>query len=486
MPLTRRSFLTAVGTSAAVLPRCFRTSASESPLTIYPRIETLLRARADERAHQMSTGLQLRSVHGVLALDLDRVEVSRPRSDRQQITPDGLLTFAIDVPRTAWVSAELTLEPDADVRPGLRATLLFDTTVIAAPMSAAPEWSVREITDPAPRVAGSSPSRIVSLQPWLARRGRRYLTIAGPHFRPGGTFVSLTLRVLDRPVEQPLYEFAFISDTHVRRDGREEWMNQKMGEASAPEFARTLTSLAAEGASFVIHGGDLTENATRDQFLLIRDILAAQSLPVYACLGNHDRYLPGSRIDALELLAPHFPDGALDYSFRRPPLRFIVMDVAIEDDGVREGKLEWLRHALAEDAETPTIFVWHYPAFNRGAIASCGYHLQDWSELGRGTVLDLIRRAPNVVAAINGHDHWDEVNIVDGLTLVQNAAFVEWPNSYRVYRVYRDRLEWEVRQVANRGFVRESFLPSKAMSWMIATQPGDLGGVISLSHRRVS
>jgi len=41
-----------------------------------------------------------------------------------------------------------------------------------------------------------------------------------------------------------------------------------------------------------------------------------------------------------------------------------------------------------------------------------------------------------------------------------------------------------VRQVANRGFVRESFLPEKAMSWMIATRDGDLGGVIPFRRSR--
>jgi hypothetical protein len=380
------------------------------------------------------------------------------------------------------MSAELTLEPDGDLRPGLRATLLCDSTIVAAPMSAAPEWSVHEITDPAPRVAGSTPPRVVSSHAWLARGGRRYITVAGPHFRPGGRFVSLKLRALDGTVEAPLYQFAFISDTHVRRDGREDWMNRKMGDASGPELARTLASLASEGVAFVIHGGDLTENATRDQFQLIREIFAAQSLPVYACLGNHDRYLPASRIDALELLAPHFPGGALDYVLDRPPLRFIVMDVAIEDDAMREQKVDWLRDTLATDTRTPTVFVWHYPAFNRGDVSSCGYRLQDWSELGRATVLDVLRRSPNVVASINGHDHWDEVNTLGGLMFVQNAAFVEWPNTYRVYRVYADRIEWEVRQVANRGFVRESFLPSKAMSWMIATRPADLSGTIPLTR----
>jgi hypothetical protein len=361
--------------------------------------------------------------------------------------------------------------------------VLCDTTVVAAPMSVAPEWSVREITDPAPRVTGSRPPPVVRLPPWLARRGRRYIAVAGPHFRPAGTFISLTLRVLDRAVEEPLYQFAFISDTHVRREGREDWMNRKMGDASAPELLRTLTSLSSEGVSFVIHGGDLTENATRDQFQLIRDVFAAQPLPVYGCLGNHDRYLPTSRPDARELLAAHFPGGALDYTVVRPPLRFVVMDVEIEDERVRADKERWLRETLDQDSATPTVFVWHYPPYNRGGVSSCGFRVQDWSALGRRVILNAIRERPNVVASINGHDHWDEVNTLDRLALVQNAAFVEWPNTYRVYRVFRDRLEWEVRQVANRGFVRESFLPSKAMSWMIATRPDDLRGTVHLRRR---
>jgi hypothetical protein len=92
----------------------------------------------------------------------------------------------------------------------------------------------------------------------------------------------------------------------------------------------------------------------------------------------------------------------------------------------------------------------------------------------------VLRRSPNVVATLNGHDHWDEVNTLEGITHIQNAAFVEWPNSYRLFRVYVDRFEWEVRQASNRGFVRESFLPAKAMSWMIATADGDLTGQVRL------
>jgi len=477
--VNRRAFLSMVGATTALGRTKLDGAAQASPIGAYPQVERQARALADDRARTFSgTTLELRGRDGAYAPSLGGGLVSRPTDGSLAISHDGLLTFALDMPRDAWVSAELTLESSADVRPGLRASILCDTALVGAPMTGAAEWGIKEITDPAPKVAGVRPESRAALHPWLMRAGRRYLTIAAPHFRPGGTFASLTFHRLDRPVEPPLYQFAFISDTHLRRSGREDWMNRKMGEAAAPELRRTLESLATEGMAFVMHGGDMTEKATRDEFVLVRDLLAAQPLTVYGCIGNHDRYLPSSRPDALELLAPYFPGGTLDYTFMRPPLRFVVMDVAVEDEPVRAKKVQWLAETLAADRSTPTVFVWHYPVFNRGSVSSCGFRLQDWSELGRTTLLDLVRGAPNVIASINGHDHWDEVNVVDGLPFVQNAAFVEWPNTFRVYRVFSDRLEWEVRQVANRGFVRESFLPEKAMSWMIATRDGDLGGVI--------
>ncbi len=55
---------------------------------------------------------------------------------------------------------------------------------------------------------------------------------------------------------------------------------------------------------------------------------------------------------------------------------------------------------------------------------------------------------------------------------------------YRVFRVYADRIEWEVRQVSNRGFVSEAVVPAKALTWMISVRDGDLAGVVNLAPRR--
>ena len=98
-------------------------------------------------------------------------------------------------------------------------------------------------------------------------------------------------------------------------------------------------------------------------------------------------------------------------------------------------------------------------------------------------VMDLLAASPNVVATLNGHLHFTACDDYEGIACIQNAAFAEWPNAYRVFRVYADRIEWEVRQVSNRGFVSEGVVPAKALNWMLSTGDGDLSGTVSLAPR---
>lgn len=101
---------------------------------------------------------------------------------------------------------------------------------------------------------------------------------------------------------------------------------------------------------------------------------------------------------------------------------------------------------------------------------------------GSAEVLEVLRDTPNVIATLSGQSHRNQVNVLQGIAHIQNPAFAERHNAYRVFRVYDDRIEWEVRQVANRGLVREAFTPDKAQSWMISTGPGDLAGTIPLTR----
>jgi 3',5'-cyclic AMP phosphodiesterase CpdA len=219
-------------------------------------------------------------------------------------------------------------------------------------------------------------------------------------------------------------------------------------------------------------------------------------MPVYGCVGNHDAYHASARNDQLGILPSLFPAGRTHYTFTKSPLRFIVLDASYwrtpdggftetysrgetRGIGIKPEQIDWLRQTLSADTTTPTVVVSHYPFFNEGGESSCGYMLSAHRD---NQILDILSAAPNVVATLNGHTHWNSVDRVAGISCIQNAAFVEWPSMYRVFRVYDDALRWEVRLARNFGFVRESFIPAKALSWMISTGDGDLAGTVALER----
>ena len=474
------------------------TTFPDPPIESWPKLQAKLRSRADTRATPLGRGetVSLDAAAGALAPDLHRPEVVLPDQPHAAIGPDGVLTFALDVSQAAYVAATLSLEHGDNLRPGLRAYVLCDSTLVAAPMVTAAPWQSvgNAMTGPAPDVEGSRPPSTVTSVTWLMPKGRHYLTVAGPHFRAAGKFLRLSIRALTRKPERPEYQFALFSDTHVGQ-GRGTWMNVKLGGPVAAEFEGTLATLRREGAAFAIIAGDMTDHATREQFAKLAQAIGDSGLPVYGCVGNHDSYHVTSRRDQLDLLPDSFPGGKTDYVLHRPPLRFIVIDAShwrSRDGGfmdhyergksagisMKPEQVEWLRRTLAADKTTPTIVVSHYPFYNRGGATSCGYKQRE--RLGASDVMAALRAAPNVVAGLNGHTHANSVDVADGIACIQNAAFVEWPNMYRVFRVYPDHLEWEARLANNFGFVRESFVPEKALSWAISTAEGDLAGEVRL------
>jgi len=481
--------------------RLRKTQLPPPPAEAYPDLWRRLRAAADARISALPPvgTLVLQAENAALAPALEAPPVDMPRGPTAVVPSDGLLTFAVQVPAATYVEGVLTLGPDSDLRPGLRATVLCDNTVVAAPMVRASPWESEgnALTGPAPAILGDRPPDQVSLTKWLMPPGRHYLTIAGPHFRPGGEFRRLELVTLPTAAQRPVYRFALLSDTHLG-SGSAGWMNVKLSGPAHDELAATLSALASEGIDFALIAGDMTDSATREQFAAVGTICAKAPIPVYGCIGNHDAYLASSRADALELCAPMFPSGTTDYVLDKPGLRFIILDAShwkskhggfldhydrelVAGIGPTPDEIQWLKQVLEEDKETPLVLVLHYPLAGRSGPSSCGYQVRNVN-LG-GQVAQLVQAAPNLVAVLCGHTHWNEAVDVDHTTHLTNPAFCEWPNAYRVFRVYGDRLEWEMRQVGNRGFIRQSFAAPKGLSWMISTGEGDLGGSIPLRPR---
>ncbi len=481
-----------------------KTTLPEPPIRVYPQLAGELRAMADRSKVRVASGAEitLSAGNGALLDDFQAPGPRGPENDEAVIPPDGLLTFALDVPAPLYVTGSLRLTSTDDLRPGLRAYVLCDDTVIAAPMVTAEPWQGEgnPLTGPAPNITGPRPPEEIQLATWLLPAGRHYLTVAGPHFRSAGTFRQLRIRPLDRPVEEPLYRFALLSDTHLG-SGRAVWMNTKLGGPAKEELAATLAALKRENVAWAVIAGDMTDHGTREQFEALGKVCRNSGLAVYGCIGNHDSYRASSRPDALELCPELFPCQSTDYVIDEPPLRLIVLDAAhwkSKDGrfvdhydpadsggiGLKPEQIDWLKRELARDVHTPTIIISHFPLHYRGGLSSCGYKLPVLST--GSAAMEVLRQAPNAVAMLCGHTHWNEYNPENGIAHIVNPAFCEWPNAYRLFRVYQDRVEWELRQVPNRGFIRESFVAPKALSWMISTADDDLTGTapFSLSAER--
>ncbi len=492
MAVSAESWFDDVLIAATVLP--------DPPMVAYPKLQPLLREQADARAVSIEPGetLDLDATDGAFAPDLAGQDVTSPDAPELQISADGLLSFAIDVAEAMYVTGSVSLKPDDDLRPGLRACVLSDSTLVATPMVVAPAWGPLKTQEAVPDIEGTPPPERVELVEWLLSAGRHYVTVAGPHFRPAGEFRGLLITPTDRPVETPVVTFALLADTHLSQ-GHRPYMNVIMGDASAAELPAEFEALRAEGVAFALMAGDMVNSATRGEFEQLAEVLGATELPVYGCVGNHDAYDSSSRPDMFELLPDLFPGDQTDYVMSHGPLRFVVVDASywrtkdgqIADHydssdyggiGIKAGQMQWLRDTLAADTQTPTVVVWHYGFYDRGGESSCGHRMRTSTCHGANEVLELLRETPNVIATLSGHSHWNQINVLEGITHVQNPAFAEWPNAFRVFRVYDDRMEWEVRQVSNRGFVREAFTPEKAQSWMISTGAGDLAGEIPLSR----
>lgn len=386
-------------------------------------------------------------------------------------------TIVLDEP--AWV--RVTVDLDAmSMRPGLALAVRIDDRLVLAPMAASENpWQGEgnAITGPAPAVAGHLAAG--------TRVGGWVLLGAGPHSicldaSPDAPAAPIAgLRVGARSADAPLERFAMISDSHLTDDPPSEWMNRKMGPRTADVLAQTLARLAAEGIGTVLYGGDLTDRCRADEFATFAAIHERSGVRGFACLGNHDLYDRSTAGQAITReLRSIFPDGRTAYRVALGHGELVVLD---SESIVEKGAPPARPESVGERHKDPayTLVMRHYPLAARGGRSSAGFALQDWRHSDDETtaLLDGGERRPVVV--VNGHTHWSERSRSGGAEFIQNAAFCEWPATYRVFTWTGNGLAYETRQAASRDYVNDSAIPSKRLTWMISTSDDDLTGFIA-------
>jgi len=222
--------------------------------------------------------------------------------------------------------------------------------------------------------------------------------------------------------------FAFISDTHIGPTGYFKGIRRKLTENAEPYLAEFAQHVRESGRyDAVLQLGDLIEDETPERdlahFSTGVNLLAQCGVPAHHVIGNHDT----ARLSAGDLLTllnrpSHF------YSFDLAGMHVVVLHT-IHGNGrivLPAEQVAWLRDDLA-GTRLPALVCSHHsfadqdlrgnPWFE-GAPQQC---LLD----NRAEVRSLLNEAGNVVAAVNGHLHWNHVDWHDGIPYITVQSAVE-------------------------------------------------------------
>jgi predicted phosphodiesterase len=252
------------------------------------------------------------------------------------------------------------------------------------------------------------------------------------------------------PADPPLWRFGFVGDT-------------QQGETVFEEIFRQLAEARVQ---FVLHLGDMVENADSPQqweYLLAK--AQAAGLRLMPVVGNHDR-LPGYRDhgeSCFRRYFPHLPETFYHFRFREVNFLMLNSERSFLPASEQAGFLRW---QLAHHPGT-TIVCLHRPVFSASRRDLANQYLR--RALVHGTLA-----GSDVVLVLSGHHHTYERTLpLDGITYVVSGGgsrklypaeppdartAVSRPsvNHYGVVDVYADRLVVRVMDLAGVEFDRFS------------------------------
>jgi 3',5'-cyclic-AMP phosphodiesterase len=152
---------------------------------------------------------------------------------------------------------------------------------------------------------------------------------------------------------------------------------------------------------FALITGDLTDEGSPDEYVMLRELLAPLALPYAVMPGNHD-----DRDHLRQAFADHSylpATGPLRYGLDVGDIRILALDTSVP--GLHHGKLDtddlaWLDRELTRCAGRPALIAMHHPPFATGIPYLDIYGLHDAERFG-----EVIAAHPHVDRVIAGHVH---------------------------------------------------------------------------------
>ncbi|GGK76561.1 metallophosphoesterase [Rufibacter glacialis] len=193
-------------------------------------------------------------------------------------------------------------------------------------------------------------------------------------------------------------------------------------------FAETedmVKDMNTRDIAFVLHGGDLTNYAFKDEFERMHRALAKLRVPYVTVIGNHDCLGDGDKLYK-EMYGP------LNYSFTFGPNKFIFLNTNFLEFDEAVPDVSWLEKEL----QTPETIR------NKFVVAHIIPNNSEANKAKEQAYAQLMRQY-NVRLSLHGHTHSHQVKqpYNDGITYVTAAAALK--RSYVLVTVTGEQVTFE-------------------------------------------
>ncbi|WP_010276264.1 metallophosphoesterase family protein [Paenibacillus senegalensis] len=246
--------------------------------------------------------------------------------------------------------------------------------------------------------------------------------------------------------------FIYLTDTHIGAN--------PIGFHQQPAYPEYAAEIAAaldrealkQKADFIIHGGDLIDSCCKESIQKAYELFCL-SVPVYLCLGNHDLDHPDALRHWLQDAPRLFPGGKPEFELVTEVCRIHVMPNHWEE-GRRyhwhkaqlpyfsEEQWLWLEAGLQQEPDKIHLLITHSPVFGMSREQSgLDRIIHDVPDDFQRSLVELVRRFPNLKAVFSGHNHLNTLTCESGAAFVTASSLVETPFEYKLIEVTETSLK---------------------------------------------
>ena len=226
-------------------------------------------------------------------------------------------------------------------------------------------------------------------------------------------------------------KIAFLSDVHVGPTTFHKGIRRKLTEYSEINVYNFLEMVGSrDDISFAIHLGDLIQDVDletdRANYKKGAALLRRCSVPLHHVIGNHDtaNLSLNDLCDILNLACLH-------YSFELDDYHFVFLYTHVPDHKTSrivlpDAQLAWLAQELAE-TDKPTVVFCHHSLADQELKGNPWF--EDFPEgclvENRADVRRIMKDSGKVIAVVNGHLHWNQINWHDDIPFITVQSAIE-------------------------------------------------------------